>query len=351
MNRIYRLVFNRATGAMQVASELASGMSSPARTVGATRRRSPLGVAVMAALCLGTAAAPSAFAVPYDFTSDEVIGDTRVYADGFFIGNTGTVAIDLVGGGQLTSNGLVSLGTVAGADGTLRVIGPTAYLQMTGAALRIGEAGTGTLQLLDGGTATSNNTVSLGYGAGGTGNALVRGADSSLTARQLLVGRQGSGIKAPGKVGEARTTGAHGTGHRQAGGGRKGMIRPSVPSLSMNWCFTAPATCSSTRAAISIALRSCQGLIASASALSTGTKSGSGSTPNQTIGTPAAELSAQPSSGTMKNSAYSRWWVACAARACQPGMATSAGGRWVMRQASRTKDSSRMVTPAHLCQL
>ncbi|MBJ7517176.1 MAG: autotransporter outer membrane beta-barrel domain-containing protein, partial [Stenotrophomonas sp.] len=192
MNRIYRLVFNRATGAMQVASELASGLSSPGRAVGATRRRSTLGVAVVAALGLGAASAP-AFAVPYDFTADEVIGDTRAYADGFFVGNTGTVAIDLVGSGRLTSNGLVSLGTVAGANGTLRVIGPTAYLQMTGAALRIGEAGAGTLQLLYGGTATSNNTVSLGYGAGGTGNALVSGAGSSLTARQLLVGRQGTG--------------------------------------------------------------------------------------------------------------------------------------------------------------
>lgn len=192
MNRIYRLVFNRATGAMQVASELASGLSSPGRAVGATRRRSTLGVAVVAALGLGAASAP-AFAVPYDFTADEVIGDTRAYADGFFIGNTGTVAIDLIGSGRLTSNGLVSLGTVAGANGTLRVIGPTAYLQMTGAALRVGEAGTGTLQLIDGGTATSNNTVSLGYGAGGTGNALVSGAGSSLTARQLLVGRQGTG--------------------------------------------------------------------------------------------------------------------------------------------------------------
>lgn len=193
MNRIYRLVFSRATGVMQVASELASTLSAPARAVVATRRRSPLGVAVLAALGLSAASMPSAFAVPYDFTSDEVVGDSRVYADGLFIGNTGAVAIDLVGSGNLTASGPVSLGTVAGADGTLRVIGPTAYLQMTGAALRVGEAGTGSLQLLDGGKATSNNTVSLGYGAGGTGNAIVRGADSSLTARQLLVGRQGTG--------------------------------------------------------------------------------------------------------------------------------------------------------------
>ena len=43
--------------------------------------------------------------------------------------------------------------------------------------------------------------------------------------------------------------------------------------------------------------------MASASALSGETKSGNGSTPNTTIGKPAAELYAQPASGTAKKSA------------------------------------------------
>ncbi len=58
----------------------------------------------------------------------------------------------------------------------------------------------------------------------------------------------------------------------------------------MNWCLSAAATCSTTSAARVQALRAWKGLMLSARALSTGTKSGSGSTPNHTMGKPAAEL-------------------------------------------------------------
>ena len=71
----------------------------------------------------------------------------------------------------------------------------------------------------------------------------------------------------------------------------------------MKWCLKAAATCISTSTASSQASRPCQGLMASASALSGDTKSGSGNTPNHTMGKPAAELYAHPTSGTAKKRA------------------------------------------------
>ena len=67
-------------------------------------------------------------------------------------------------------------------------------------------------------------------------------------------------------------------------------MRSIRPSRSIHWCFRAPATCSPTQIARPQARTACKPLRVSASALSTGTKSGSGSTPNHTTGNPAAEL-------------------------------------------------------------
>jgi len=97
-------------------------------------------------------------------------------------------------------------------------------------------------------------------------------------------------------------------------------------------------------------------LSASARPSLTGTKSGSGSTPNSTTGKPAAELKAQPLSGTAKNSTYRPMWVAWWASFCQPGMAASmaggsAGGDFRMRVSRRTAEKASTSTPAHLCQL
>lgn len=122
MNRIYRLVLNRATGSMQVASELATSHGSSARATGSVSHRSPLTTAMLVAL--GLLAAPSAFAAVFDFNSDDTITSSRVYADGFRVGPNGTVVVDVSGTAVVTSDEDVSLGSTAAGNGTLRLTGP-----------------------------------------------------------------------------------------------------------------------------------------------------------------------------------------------------------------------------------
>ncbi len=193
MNRIYRLVFNHTTGQMQVASELASTHSSPAASSTTDRRCSPLWAAMGMALCL-SAAAPSAFAQVYEYTADEAISSDRAYADGFRVGPNGPVTVNVFGTAVLTSLDLVSLGTTVIGNGTLALDGPGAALRLNnGAAMRVGDAGFGALRLSGGSTADISGFLSLGYLAGSTGSIVIDGAGSNLTARRVLVGRQGTG--------------------------------------------------------------------------------------------------------------------------------------------------------------
>lgn len=196
MNRIYRLVFNRTTGLMQVASELATSSSSAAsRATDNRRRHSPLSAAMLVVLGLSVVSLPSAFAVVYDFNAPETVNDSRAYPDGFRVGPNGQVLVNVRDGGKLTSNDLVSVGTSAGSDGALYFTGATSTLTVNSASVRVGEAGRGELRLTDGAAATvAGGTVSFGYAADGVGIGLVDGTGSSLSARQLLVGREGAGL-------------------------------------------------------------------------------------------------------------------------------------------------------------
>ena len=67
-------------------------------------------------------------------------------------------------------------------------------------------------------------------------------------------------------------------------------MRDNKPSRSMNWCLSAPATWPTTNSDNAVVSTLCVPFSSAASALSTGTKSGSGSTPYTTTGKPAAEL-------------------------------------------------------------
>ncbi|MCC8606238.1 autotransporter domain-containing protein [Xanthomonas vesicatoria] len=194
MNRIYRLVLNRATGLMQVASELATSQGFPPRTTGFSLcHRSLLSTAMLAAL--GSVAAPSAFAAVFDFNSDETITSSRVYTDGFRVGPNGTVVVDVSGAAVVTSEEDISLGSTAAGNGTLRLTGPGARLAINSGFwdLLVGEAGVGNLTLQGGSQATTAGLMTLGNQQGSSGNVLVTGAGSALTAREIRVGRGGTG--------------------------------------------------------------------------------------------------------------------------------------------------------------
>ncbi|MDC8640846.1 ESPR-type extended signal peptide-containing protein [Xanthomonas hortorum] len=194
MNRIYRLVLNRATGSMQVASELATSHGSSARTTGSVSHRSPLTAALLAAL--GLVAAPSAFAAVFDFNSDDTITSSRVYTDGFRVGPNGTVVVDVSGTAVVTSEENISLGSTAAGNGTLRLFGPSARLAINSGFwdLLVGDAGIGNMTLQGGSQATMAGLMTLGNQQGSTGNALVTGAGSALTAREIRVGRGGTAV-------------------------------------------------------------------------------------------------------------------------------------------------------------
>ncbi|MFS8484400.1 autotransporter domain-containing protein [Xanthomonas campestris pv. raphani] len=207
MNRIYRLVFNRATGLVQVASELATSQgSSPRTTACSVRPRSLLRTAMLAAL--GLVAAPSAFAAVFDFNSDDAITSSRVYTDGFRVGPNGTVVVDVSGTAVVTSEEDISLGSTAAGNGTLRLFGPGARLAINSGfwGLLVGDAGIGNMTLQDGSQAITAGLMTLGNQRGSTGNVLVTGAGSALTARNIRVGRGGTGTMAITNGGTVTTT-------------------------------------------------------------------------------------------------------------------------------------------------
>ncbi|MEB2258998.1 autotransporter outer membrane beta-barrel domain-containing protein, partial [Xanthomonas campestris pv. campestris] len=134
---------------------------------------------------LGLVAAPSAFAAVFDFNSDDAITSSRVYTDGFRVGPNGTVVVDVSGTAVVTSEEDISLGSTAAGNGTLRLFGPGARLAINSGfwGLLVGDAGIGNMTLQDGSQAITAGLMTLGNQRGSTGNVLVTGAGSALTAR------------------------------------------------------------------------------------------------------------------------------------------------------------------------
>ncbi|WP_049823254.1 autotransporter domain-containing protein [Bradyrhizobium sp. WSM2254] len=105
---------------------------------------------------------------------------------------TGSVAIR--NGGLVTSTGPITIGTNGGATGSVLVDGAGSALGLTSnATLHVGDAGTGTLTITNGGTVASAN-ASVGTASGSTGSVLVDGAGSSwITAGVMALGGAGKG--------------------------------------------------------------------------------------------------------------------------------------------------------------
>jgi len=195
MNRIYRQVFNHATGQMQVASELATSHSPGRARAGQGQRPTALRTALLFALGLAALPMHAAFAAPQEFTSDTEISDPEIYADGFLIGLGGAAKVDVVNGGSMTTGAAALLGSQAGGFGTLNVIGPGSKVVLTSNFddLRVGDVGKGLLSVTAGGEVSVAHYVLLGNVAGSEGAAVVSGAGSTLTARRIDVGNRGNG--------------------------------------------------------------------------------------------------------------------------------------------------------------
>jgi T5SS/PEP-CTERM-associated repeat protein/autotransporter-associated beta strand protein len=119
-----------------------------------------------------------------------------------YVGNNGTGTLNVQNGGQVTdTNGYI--GTQPGSNGTATVTGVsangTASTWSNSASLIVGYLGTGTLNVQDGGSVSDGTQANLGLFSGSSGTATVTGVSASGTASawsigtDLYVGNNGTG--------------------------------------------------------------------------------------------------------------------------------------------------------------
>ena len=113
------------------------------------------------------------------------------------IGDAGTGSLTISDGGALVLKGdALNLGKSAGGKGTLQLSGAESSITFPSVAtFKIGDAGSGELDLNQGFTLdTGGAAIDLGAAAGSTGKAIVTNADTSWTmGTQLTVGDAGTG--------------------------------------------------------------------------------------------------------------------------------------------------------------
>ena len=112
-------------------------------------------------------------------------------------GNNSTGAVNILNG-TFTSHGWAYIGTSTGAVGTLNVDGANAvyqHLEHTGDTQVGYNGGTGKINVLNGGQLTTNWWVNVGRGGGSTGTINVDGTGSALTVGDgfLNIGEDGTG--------------------------------------------------------------------------------------------------------------------------------------------------------------
>ncbi|WP_158667631.1 autotransporter outer membrane beta-barrel domain-containing protein [Bradyrhizobium guangdongense] len=119
-------------------------------------------------------------------------GSSWTDAGNLYVGQAGSGTL-MVSNGGTVSNGVDGyIGASSGATGTVTVTGTGSSWTHAG-AVAVGESGTGTLMVANGG-AVSNASAVIGTNAGATGTVTVTGTGSSWTnAGNLTVGQDGTG--------------------------------------------------------------------------------------------------------------------------------------------------------------
>uniref|UniRef100_UPI00334210AC autotransporter outer membrane beta-barrel domain-containing protein n=1 Tax=Castellaniella defragrans TaxID=75697 RepID=UPI00334210AC len=113
-----------------------------------------------------------------------------------YVGNEGTGTLTIESGGSVSSGGQVSIGREHGSEGTAHVIGPGAKWTISD-TFWVGDNGTGTLTIENGGSVVSSAETIIG-GTYGDGTVTVSGSNSELINEDLesswlYVGSYGSG--------------------------------------------------------------------------------------------------------------------------------------------------------------
>jgi T5SS/PEP-CTERM-associated repeat protein len=157
---------------------------------------------------------------------------------GIGVGNSGSGTLDVLAG-TVTVAGAghgIGIGQSAGASGTLIVSGSQSLvtLDSTSTGIGVGKAGTGVLEVLNGGTVSvAAGGIGVGSTAGGSGTVLVSGSGSEIIVQPsgggIAVGKAASGtmtIAASGLVTTAAGYGLFigGTGAGPGGAGAAGLV-------------------------------------------------------------------------------------------------------------------------------
>ena len=112
------------------------------------------------------------------------------YEEGdLYVGNSGTGTLDIENGGHVWNLGNGYIAYASGSTGTTTVGAGSSWIN-TG-FLHVGLGGTGTLEIKDGGTVS--NTYGVIASSGGSGTVIVTGAGSTWTSTSIEVGRSGTG--------------------------------------------------------------------------------------------------------------------------------------------------------------
>ncbi len=118
-------------------------------------------------------------------------------AGGIVVGGLGTGTLTIQGGGTVSSGGGGSVGLSAGSTGTVTVTDPgSSWINGPSGGLNVGSFGTGTLTIANGGKVINITTftANIGNGASGQGTVTVTGAGSTWSnSSGVNIGNLGTG--------------------------------------------------------------------------------------------------------------------------------------------------------------
>lgn len=108
--------------------------------------------------------------------------------------NGGTGNVNVSGGGTINFNWWLNLGRGGGSVGTVTIDGANSKIALTAGRTNIGEDGTGTLTITNGGKYSATDQFSVATNGGSTGTVTISGASSLLDLTfDAYIGRNGTG--------------------------------------------------------------------------------------------------------------------------------------------------------------
>ena len=148
---------------------------------------------------------------------------TWANTDRFYVGYAGTGILNVQDGGAVSNSDHGYIGFSSNGEGTVTVTG-TGSTWTNSANLFVGVEGTGTLNVEDGG-AVSNGNGSIGQSPGGNGTVTVTGTGSTWTnSANVFVGNNGTGTLTVADGGMVNANGGAGTTRVANGSGSTGTV-------------------------------------------------------------------------------------------------------------------------------